>query len=208
MRKLIFILALIGCSSDDKKVTVDAASVPALTQDCPTYCSAIAAACTGDNAQYSTATTSMNCAATCALFPKGTAADTSGDTLGCRLYHIQNVTKTGDAATHCPHAGPGGAKVDAATGTCGASACADFCALEVAVCGTKDANGANAQYQNTADCMSSCANFTKTPAYNATTQSGNTFACRLYHVTNAAVDTASAANHCKHTGPTPTQACI
>ena len=208
MRKLIFILALIGCS-DGNKATVDASmTVAPLTQDCPTYCSAIATACTGDNQQYSTAATSTNCSATCALFAKGTAADTSGDTLGCRLYHIQNVTKTGDAATHCPHAGPGGAKVDAATGTCGASACADFCALEVAVCGTKDANGANAQYQNTADCMSSCATFTKTPAYSAATTSGATFACRLYHVTNAATTPANAAIHCQHTGPTPTMACI
>jgi hypothetical protein len=206
MRKLIFILALIGCS-DDNKATVDASmTVAPLTQDCPTYCSAIATACTGDNQQYDPAM--QNCAKTCALFPKGTAADTSGDTLGCRLYHIQNVTKTGDAATHCPHAGPGGAKVDAATGTCGASACADFCALEVAVCGTVDAGGAKPQYQNLAACMSSCATFATTPAYSAASKSGTTFACRLYHITNAAVDAASATAHCPHTGPTPTAACI
>jgi hypothetical protein len=206
MRKLIFILALIGCS-DDNKATPDAA-VTTLTQDCPTYCSAIAAACTGDNQQYSTAATSQNCAKTCALFPVGAATDKSGDTLGCRLYHTQNAAIAGNAALHCPHAGPGGAAVDATTGTCGDNACADFCALEVKVCGTIDAGGANAQYQNQAACMSSCATFTKTPAYSAATTSGNTFACRLYHITNAAVDAPSAATHCKHTGPTPTAACI
>jgi len=204
MRKLIFILTFVGCSSDAKPAPDAAATATPLTQDCPTYCSAIATACTGDNAQYSAAVDSMNCAKTCAKFPVGTADDKSGDTLGCRLYHVQNAMMPGNAATHCPHAGPGGAALDATTGTCGASACADFCALEVAVCGTKDAGGANAQYQNAAACMTACAGFAKTPAYNAAAVPGDTFACRLYHLTNAAVSDMAAQTHCMHTAsPAP-----
>jgi hypothetical protein len=210
MRKLIFILALFGCS-DDNKATIDASmTVAPLTQDCPTYCSAIATACTGDNAQYSAATDSMNCIKTCALFPKGTADDKTGNTLGCRLYHTQNAAMPGNAALHCPHAGPGGAAISTAAtqpSTCG-DACTSFCALEIAACGSLDTPiaGVPAQYQNAAACMTACGGgttgFNKSKTYvGVPTPTGDSLACRLYHVTNAAISMTNAVAHCPHTGP-------
>jgi len=231
-------LVLVGCSSSapakvpdagttDTNPAVDAATAdatPPLALDCGTYCSAIATACpAGANQQYNPAL--MNCMQTCAKFTAGTQADTSGDTLGCRNYHIQNITvRNMSPDTHCAHAGPGGAAVDATTPVCG-DPCANFCKLEVATCGTIAApnanvtvpNGAcgspadsnaNCFYQDEADCVAKCANFVKTPAYSAATTSGSTFACRLYHITNAAVSNTAAGTHCQHTGPAPTQACI
>jgi len=231
MRTLLFSLVLLGCSSSSNNTPppIDApidspAAIAPLALDCATYCGAIATACpAGPNQQYNP--TLMNCMQTCALFPPGTQADTSGDTLGCRNYHIQNITvRNMSPDTHCVHAGPGGAAVDATAPVCG-DACANFCKMEVATCGTLDtpnpnitvpagscgsAAGTNSNcfYQNEADCVTKCAAFTKTPAYSAATQSGNTFACRLYHITNAAVSTTAAGTHCQHTGPMPTAACI
>jgi len=34
----------------------------------------------------------------------GTSADTTGNTIGCHLYHANAAAGTG-AMTHCPHAG-------------------------------------------------------------------------------------------------------
>jgi hypothetical protein len=229
---LILSLVLAGCSDSSNNTppvdaaapTPDAAATPPLALDCATYCTAIATACpAGANQQYNP--TLPNCMQTCAKFPLGTQADAMGNTLGCRNTHIQNITVRNEpAATHCPHAGPAGNALDATAPVCG-DACANFCKLEVATCGTLDAPNPNVTvplntcgsgttsnakcfYQNEADCVAKCANFTKTPAYSAATQSGNTFACRMYHITNAAVSDTAAGTHCQHTGPAPTAACL
>jgi hypothetical protein len=200
---------------------IDAPPRVPLAQDCNTYCTHIATACpAGANQQYNP--TLMNCMQTCAKFPVGTATDAAGNTRGCRIWHVQNIELGQPADTHCPHAGPGGAVLSAAApGVCG-DACTSFCKLEVTICGTKDAPNPNVTpggncggaaptdclYQNEADCVTKCNLFTKTPLYSATTTSGNTLACRLYHITNAAVSDAAAVTHCQHTAPTPVAACI
>jgi hypothetical protein len=50
-----------------------------------------------------------HCTATCASFTVGTSqvTDTSGNTLGCRIYYARAPSMM-EAATHCAHAGPGG----------------------------------------------------------------------------------------------------
>jgi hypothetical protein len=137
--------------------------------------------CTGANAQY---LAMANCMNACAAFgwPTGTAADVAGNTLGCHDYHA-HAAATG-ASTHCPHAGPLGA------GVCGTSNCDDFCAADVAVCGT-------IAYPSLANCLTSCAAFTdmSTPALAA---ASGQLACRIYHLTNAAASGA-AGGHCPHT---------
>jgi hypothetical protein len=208
MRKLIFILALVGCS-DDKKPTPDAAiEAPALTLDCNSYCTNITANCTGANAQYPDM---AHCMGTCSKFPVGALTDTGGqNTLGCRLYHSQNAAKPGQTPeVHCPHAGPGGAAIsnaaDTLAGVCG-DPCTSFCTLEIATCGSLDTPiaGITAQYQNAAACMTSCGTgttgYSKANTYSLTAM-GDSLACRLYHVTNAAVSAGAAAMHCPHTGP-------
>jgi hypothetical protein len=212
----------------DAPPTIDAAiDAPArvpLAQDCNTYCTHIATACpAGANQQYNP--TLQNCMGTCAKFPVGTATDATGNTRGCRIWHVQNIELGMPADTHCAHAGPGGAALSAAApGVCG-DACTSFCKLEVTVCGTLDAPNANITvpagscgspagtntncfYQNEADCVTKCNAFVKTPLYSAATTSGATLACRLYHITNAAVSDTAAGTHCQHTGPAPTAACI
>jgi hypothetical protein len=175
MNKITFALiacAWIGCSSNnnnpppqDLAVAPDLASAGA--PDCATYCTAIMANCTGTNQQY---TTVDNCMNVCKAIPVGTAADQSGNTLGCRIYHA-NFAKN-DPVTHCPHAGPGG------NGVCGAD-CAGYCQIALMYC-----TGANQIYTSPQDCMTTCMSFPDTLRFNvndATVQASNSQACLLYH---------------------------
>jgi hypothetical protein len=147
---------------------------------CTDYCNELAVNCTGTNAMYfSTAA----CLAVCAVLPQGTLNDMGGqDTVGCRLYH-GGVPAATDPVTHCPHAGPAGESV------CGDD-CTSFCTIAQAVC-----TGQNQQFPDTATCLSQCAMFATTPTYNATITGGDSFACRMYHLTAAALIPAI---HCGH----------
>jgi hypothetical protein len=208
-RNLLLLLALVACGGDDKKTPdaappIDAAidAAPLLALDCATYCTHLNTDCAAGtaNAQISMA----NCMGTCAAFPPGAATDVSGNTLGCRNYHLQNIEVRGmSAAAHCPHAGPVGGPIAGATSVCGASPCEDFCALQTKVCGTdaSPVTGVTNRYPTLAACTAACATFTKTPEASPSVTSGNTFACRIYHLTNAAAQTAAAGvnAHCGHT---------
>jgi len=215
---LVLSLVLAGCSDSNNNTTVDApppaidapAATPPLALDCNTYCTHLAADCMTTNTQIAAA----NCMGTCAAFPPGTQADTSGNTLGCRNYHLQNIEVRGmSATTHCPHAGPvGGLIAPGSTEVCGTSPCADFCAMEAKVCGTDAAQvaGVTNRYTDVNACMTACGTFAMTPEASPTVTSGNTFACRIYHLTNAAAQTTAAATntHCGHTLAVATAVCM
>lgn len=147
--------------------------------DCSSYCTDILANCTGTNAQY---TTMEACMGSCAAFDAGTAADMAGNTLGCRAYHTSAAKDGPDM--HCTHAGPGGA------GACGSN-CEGFCAIATSVCG--------GEWPDEASCMTACMGFTDDVAYNTASSTGNTLACRLYHLMSASASAADAATHCGHT---------
>jgi hypothetical protein len=85
--------------------------------------------------------------------------------------------------------------------------------MEATVCGTDAAQvtGVSNRYADTAACMTACTGFTKTPEYSPTAATGNTFACRFYHLTNAAQQVPGSTahnNHCGHTLATATANCI
>ncbi|HUJ59898.1 MAG TPA: hypothetical protein VLX92_15445 [Kofleriaceae bacterium] len=176
MRTLFFASLLLAACAGKSPPQV-AADSPGGGQDCTTYCNIIQGACTGANGQYSSMDT---CVASCSHFPMGTAADTSGDTLGCRIYHAMNAVT--DPNTHCIHAGPSGG------GVCGMP-CDGFCSLVVAECPT--------QYPSAATCATDCAGYAPLPPYSAMVTSGDTLSCRIYHATAASTDPAT---HCPHTG--------
>jgi hypothetical protein len=177
------------------------APIDALLTGCASYCDTIAANCTGTNAQYggvSAADALAHCMPTCLTWSPSGAM--TGATLGC---HIDQAifAKTDSPSLHCPYAGPAGDQVNGA-GVCGAP-CTNFCSLEIATCGL---TGANAQYASMNDCLNACAGFDKTHPYTvdattfpATTPTGDSLACRLYHTTNALISASAAATHCSHT---------
>jgi hypothetical protein len=145
---------------------------------CADYCTAIEGACAAPRDQWSNEAT---CLAACEAWAVGTVDDTSGNTLGCRAYHAGAAV--GDPATHCVHAGPGGA------GACGSN-CEGFCTLALDAC-----TGANEQYASLTECMTECATFDTAEVYDITDTAGDSFACRLYHLTAAVTDPVT---HCGH----------
>ncbi len=178
--KYVVLVALVGCAGDaPPAVSPDAPAQMQATLDCTSYCTRVTANCTGANAQYDSVNT---CMGTCAHLPMGALADTSGNTLGCRIYHAGNAAM--DPATHCVHAGPSGG------GHCG-NPCDGFCSIVTGAC--------PAQWPSPADCATTCATFAAMPAYSTAATGGNSLSCRIYHATNAAIDPAT---HCSHTTAT------
>ena len=142
---------------------------------CAGYCDTITTNCAGDFTQYGTR---EMCEATCATFAPGVEGDMMGNSLACRTYHAGAAAMANDV--HCTHAGPGG---DMA---CGAN-CEGFCAIAVAAC--PDA------WPDLAACAMACGTFDPVEKYDATDVAGNTFACRMYHLTAATIDPVT---HCAH----------
>ena len=147
---------------------------------CTDYCNEMAVNCTDTHLMYFS---NAACLAICATLPQGSLSDTGGqETVGCRLYH-GGAPAAGDPVTHCPHAGPTGASV------CG-DPCQSFCIEAQQIC-----TGANAEWPDQASCLTDCATFPTSPPYFAGVTSGDSYACRMYHLTAA---TADPVTHCPH----------
>lgn len=165
-------------------VACGGASVDPRDGECDDYCALVIEHCSGTgHTQYGDLDT---CLATCASMPLGDPEVHTGHTIACRTFAAATAERDADL---CTQAGPGG------DGTCGGN-CESFCALASEIC-TDD----NEAYASIADCMSACALFDATEIYDATKQNGNTFACRLYHLTAASNDPAT---HCPHITPATT----
>lgn len=148
-------------------------------QRCTMYCAEILATCTGPNAQYASL---ESCVGVCGTFRPGKDGDVSGNSFACRAYHTGAAMM--DADTHCIHAGPGGG------GACG-DPCEGFCTIAASIC--------PGEYPDPVACGGVCAGFDASNPYDAGDASGDTLACRLYHLTVAATDAAAAMTHCPHT---------
>jgi hypothetical protein len=154
------------------------------TPTCAAYCDAIMKNCVGGDGtkgdsgpnganthqQY---TSNDNCLAACKAFPVGTAADTSGNTLGCRA-HEASLAATD--TTKCAAAGPGG------DGVCG-KACDGYCQLVAMFC-----TGASKIYADDAACHTRCAATANDEKFDIGIQDGNHVACLLYHAQEAPLD--------------------
>jgi hypothetical protein len=152
---------------------------------CTKYCTDIMKTCKDANAQYAS---EANCMESCKALPAtGMDGAMQGNTIQCRQYHVGVAGSSAAMADmHCTHAGPGG------DGLCGMN-CEGFCSIAVATC--------NAEWKDMASCMDAmtgCPAFKddKNVKYVAPTAAGDTFECRLYHLT---VATSDAATHCPHT---------
>jgi hypothetical protein len=157
----------------------DGGSGGGVSAACTTYCDTIATNCTDANDQWGETEPGM-CEAVCATWEAGMTGDDTGNTVGCHQYHAEAA---GDGADmHCSHAGPTG------DGFCG-DLCENFCELALAVC--------DGTFADEATCLTECDGFSKMVDYNAGTQGGDTYACRMYHLTAAA---SNPAVHCDHIG--------
>lgn len=152
------------------------------TVSCANYCAKIKTACTAGDSQY---ISDAACLAMCGAMTPGTYAE-GADSVGCRQYHAGNLP----ASVHCPHAGSHGG------GVCsGASRCAAYCKINLALC-----TGNNAAYADEAACVTACTGWNYTAGNEVGLTSGDSFNCRMYHL-QAALDgvAASLTTHCPHT---------
>jgi hypothetical protein len=219
MRTLVTVVVLAGCgganASTDAAVDARPDAVP-VTLDCTSYCNEIQANCADANAQYPDL---EHCVRTCRSFTVGTSklTDTTGNTLGCRIYHASAAAMM--PAAHCAAAGPAGDLITAKPpGACsGDNVCVSFCALEIMACGSLDAplpgnptdetGNPLFQYQNMDNCLAACANVANPRPY-STSATGDSLACRLSHATSAAIAvTPNGATHCVLTAAAPHAPC-
>jgi hypothetical protein len=125
----------------------------------------------------------------------GAADDQSGNTIHCRLYYAQEALGTGETST-CPQSGPTG------SGICGSS-CEAYCVLMQQTCPVEFGDPATFN-NNLASCISMCASIpVSSVGFSANQQSGNTIACRLYHVSAASATADAPAMHCPHAAGIP-----
>ena len=177
-----------GCGDDTTSAPEmsarDLAVVTGAAPTCADYCAKIQASCragSGDGGGHAQYASSADCAMQCttaAGWPAGNLGDTTGNTIGCRLYHAGAAAS--DPVTHCPHAGPTGGDM------CG-SWCDNYCQLMA-----KNCSGANAVY-DAAACMTKCPTIPSNGQPGDT--SGNSVQCRIYHLGVAA---ANPTLHCAH----------
>ena len=170
-----------------------AAGPPPKEAACDAYCGLVTQNCTGDNAlDFGDAT----CKDACMTWTPGTQDDTTGDTIGCRIYHAGVAGTDEDAAKiHCPHASPdgGGVCVDAKPTVCDA-----YCAMQ-----EKNCTDENAIDFGDKSCADACGSWAEGAPGDA---SGNTAHCRLYHASDPAAN--DPAVHCPHASPDGGGVCV
>jgi hypothetical protein len=158
---------------------------------CDSYCATVTQACVAGNLQYASL---ANCLAVCPSFPLGTLQDQIGDTLGCRIYQLGFTDLAAD--TKCAHGGPSGGDLHGGLGGICGDGCEAFCNLEAIAC-----TGPDQQYATADECLAACGEFpgpSSSDDFDAGDSSGDTFNCRLYHLTAAATEPGT---HCIHTKP-------
>lgn len=155
-------------------------STGAAADPCPEYCTLVNDHCEGEQAQYAGQSA---CEAVCAAIAPGTPEDQLGNTVGCRTFHAINAAE--DPDTHCVHAGPAGA------GVCGGN-CESFCSLALQLC-----TGDFAEWTDVESCLTDCAQFPDDVPFSEAQSSGDSLACRLYHLSVAGLQPDV---HCGHIG--------
>ncbi len=135
---------------------------------CAEYCKFVTLNCHDINAMYKD---EPACLKACAAFPVGAIADTTGNTLGCRLAHAHEALEL--PAGECTAAGPGG------DGICGQN-CDGFCEIAVKFCPQI--------WGEAKACQADCATFDTNTWYSANVVKGDSLACRMFYATMSAQD--------------------
>lgn len=154
---------------------------------CDRYCTTVMKNCTGDVAVYASREA---CLGVCERLPRGTEGEVRGNSVACRLHFAESALSTGEPASACPSAGPGG------NGVCGDN-CSGFCAVAVQACKDEDIS----IIKSLAGCQTACAKLPDPGGYTAKIVSGFTVQCRLYHVSAATIDPAQHCPHVEGIGP-------
>jgi hypothetical protein len=178
--------------------------------NCESYCQLYKAACQAVQPNPSTELEQHTCVLKCQGLKDtetfDTDANSSGDTLQCRLYHTSAASV--DPITHCWHAQLPAQNTVTPKGPCVDDPtippdCASFCQLEMAECQGPDQiyedNPQGVTPSPNMQCMAVCDALSSSGhAGSVDDTTGNTIGCRKYHSYNAMF---GADVHCQHTGP-------
>jgi len=168
---------------------------------CEDYCTTFMQNCNASNsANITFYPDHATCLTVCGAFPTGNSGDTSGNSVGCRLYHA-GAPALSDPHTHCPHASSSGGNV-----------CGDYCDAWCSIgrTGCTVNNGypllGSSDLMGTGDtgCHSICSTIFVQGAI-GNDLSGNTLACRLYHA-QVALGSGPLV-HCTHASPNGNEVC-
>jgi hypothetical protein len=152
-----------GPSSSSSSATASSSSGNPI-KTCDEYCNALAADCTGSQAQYDPAHPE-DCQNYCPYL-KSQDPSQFGDSLVCRSGYLP------PSPTHCASAGPTG------NTDCG-DPCVNFCSLAIYLCNV---------YGQLQTCLNTCALWPdhNLKGYSAPAAKGDTLACRYYWLTRVA----------------------
>ena len=132
------------------------------------------------------------CVADIAEMAAGVRGDATGDTIACRIHHLDALGSNNISAASCANAGPGGG-----------SMCVGPAPSDVAFCSTYShrcaATNKSSTYANCTTAVADMAVGTKGD------QTGNSMACRAYHLELAA---ANPDLHCPHASSSGGDVCI
>lgn len=131
------------------------------------------------------------CLAVCGHFPAGSAGDTSGNSLACRVNLLSSSEAQNEPAFACQAAGRGGQAGMSAV--CGSN-CDAYCSFLASICPDRLAELGG-------DCAAACAGVPDRLAFDvALDRAGDTVQCRLWHAGVAAECTTEECRvrHCGH----------
>jgi hypothetical protein len=161
---------------------------------CDDYCDGIEQTCTGDFAQYKN---KADCMDACSYFKysgANTSTTTTGDSVECRIYHI-DVAETTQDLSHCFHGNRWG------TGVANELHCGDQCSHYCHVLETNCLWNVTG-YSDLDECKSQCATFNFTfdnDQLVPDSTSGNSLSCRVYHAQVSRGSAVDMNTHCPHT---------
>lgn len=137
---------------------------------CQSYCNNAATTCKGDNQLF---TSLSQCQSACLKYPiTGRDGDTKGDSVQCRLYHLDAAKS--DPTIHCKHASPDGFGV--CTDNVAPTPCEQYCGQIQEACDSE----LTRQYSSQDDCKSKCPLFRENGTLGD--RSGDTIQCRITQI--------------------------
>ncbi|MCH2171732.1 hypothetical protein MK489_13195 [Myxococcota bacterium] len=146
------------------------------------------------------------------IMPLGSITDTTGNTLGCRMYHALQAESSSGATreAHCAASSMTGG------GVCG-SYCDVYCDMTLEICNdtnNSDYSGTNvftsAGVPSRSQCLTACSGYSEEVLGGVSQNDqlfgyGDTVQCRIHHLQAAAVEGQEQANayglHCGHASP-------
>jgi hypothetical protein len=157
---------------------------------CPTYCTQVAAVCTGTAAQYPTTDMNVTCLHMCGAMEAGAPGVGGSNTVACRNLSISNAKDDpANLYVDCVNGG-----VSAAN--CPTDQCTAFCTLDLALCGSGMTG-----YPDIPTCVTTCKTWDPNFAGMLIGSTGNSLECRTYHLELSQTgNPADLAVHCPHTG--------